>query len=108
MPFSALSMIGLAALAGNIATSPNLLMDFIRHADTGKDKVGTLIDAGAIRFKSILPIAVAAQIHAIYRVFRTQPMGSEPGRPHSRAADLAEWCARACGQCAIITWRTAV
>ncbi|NDR59689.1 efflux RND transporter permease subunit [Aliiruegeria sabulilitoris] len=63
-PFSAPSMIGFIALAGIIVRNSILLVDFIRHADPEKDKVETLIEAGAIRFKPILLTAVAAMIGA--------------------------------------------
>lgn len=63
-PFSAPSMIGFIALAGIIVRNSILLVDFIRHADPAKDKVETLIEAGAIRFKPILLTAVAAMIGA--------------------------------------------
>ncbi|MGV6849704.1 MAG: efflux RND transporter permease subunit [Marinibacterium sp.] len=64
-PFSAPSMIGFIALAGIIVRNSILLVDFIRHADPEKDKVETLIEAGAIRFKPILLTAVAAMIGAV-------------------------------------------
>ncbi|MCM2562259.1 efflux RND transporter permease subunit [Lutimaribacter sp. EGI FJ00015] len=63
-PFSAPSMIGFIALAGIIVRNSILLVDFIRHADPDKDKIETLIEAGAIRFKPILLTAVAAMIGA--------------------------------------------
>lgn len=63
-PFSAPSMIGFIALAGIIVRNSILLVDFIRHADPAKDKVETLLDAGAIRFKPILLTALAAMIGA--------------------------------------------
>ena len=63
-PFSAPSMIGFIALAGIIVRNSILLVDFIRHADPAKDKVETLIEAGAIRFKPILLTAIAAMIGA--------------------------------------------
>ncbi len=63
-PFSAPSMIGFIALAGIIVRNSILLVDFIRHADPEKDKIETLIEAGAIRFKPILLTAVAAMIGA--------------------------------------------
>lgn len=63
-PFSAPSMIGFIALAGIIVRNSILLVDFIRHADPTQDKVETLIEAGAIRFKPILLTAVAAMIGA--------------------------------------------
>ncbi|MDV7141223.1 efflux RND transporter permease subunit [Tropicimonas sp. TH_r6] len=63
-PFSAPSMIGFIALAGIIVRNSILLVDFIRHADPEKDKIETLIEAGAIRFKPILLTAIAAMIGA--------------------------------------------
>ena len=71
-PFSAPSMIGFIALAGIIVRNSILLVDFIRHADPEKDKVETLIEAGAIRFKPILLTAVAAMIGAA--VILTDPI----------------------------------
>ena len=71
-PFSAPSMIGFIALAGIIVRNSILLVDFIRHADTEKDKIETLIEAGAIRFKPILLTAVAAMIGAA--VILTDPI----------------------------------
>ncbi|THD84981.1 efflux RND transporter permease subunit [Aliigemmobacter aestuarii] len=64
-PFSATSMIGFIALAGIIVRNSILLVDFIRHADESKGKVGVLIEAGAIRFKPILLTAIAAMIGAV-------------------------------------------
>ncbi|WP_417241730.1 efflux RND transporter permease subunit [Celeribacter sp.] len=64
-PFSATSMIGFIALAGIIVRNSILLVDFIRNADEGVDKVQILIDAGAIRFKPILLTAIAAMIGAV-------------------------------------------
>ena len=49
-----------------------LLVDFIRHADPALDKIETLIEAGAIRFKPILLTAVAAMIGAA--VILTDPI----------------------------------
>ena len=49
-----------------------LLVDFIRHADPDADKIETLIEAGAIRFKPILLTAVAAMIGAA--VILTDPI----------------------------------
>lgn len=71
-PFSAPSMIGFIALAGIIVRNSILLVDFIRHADPEKDKVETLIEAGAIRFKPILLTAIAAMIGAA--VILTDPI----------------------------------
>lgn len=71
-PFSAPSMIGFIALAGIIVRNSILLVDFIRHSDPTKDKVETLIEAGAIRFKPILLTAVAAMIGAA--VILTDPI----------------------------------
>lgn len=71
-PFSAPSMIGFIALAGIIVRNSILLVDFIRHADPARDKVETLIEAGAIRFKPILLTAVAAMIGAA--VILTDPI----------------------------------
>ncbi len=71
-PFSAPSMIGFIALAGIIVRNSILLVDFIRHADPAKDKIDTLIEAGAIRFKPILLTAVAAMIGAA--VILTDPI----------------------------------
>ena len=64
-PFSATSMIGFIALAGIIVRNSILLVDFIRHADPGKDRLEVLIEAGAIRFKPILLTAIAAMIGAV-------------------------------------------
>ncbi len=64
-PFSAPSMIGFIALAGIIVRNSILLVDFIRHADPTVDKIETLIEAGAIRFKPILLTAIAAMIGAV-------------------------------------------
>jgi len=64
-PFSATSMIGFIALAGIIVRNSILLVDFIRHADPGREvTVETLIEAGATRFKPILLTAIAAMIGA--------------------------------------------
>jgi multidrug efflux pump subunit AcrB len=71
-PFSAPSMIGFIALAGIIVRNSILLVDFIRHADPNADKIETLIEAGAIRFKPILLTAVAAMIGAA--VILTDPI----------------------------------
>ncbi|MCE8554270.1 efflux RND transporter permease subunit [Ruegeria pomeroyi] len=71
-PFSAPSMIGFIALAGIIVRNSILLVDFIRHADPSLDKIETLIEAGAIRFKPILLTAVAAMIGAA--VILTDPI----------------------------------
>jgi multidrug efflux pump subunit AcrB len=71
-PFSAPSMIGFIALAGIIVRNSILLVDFIRHADPDADKIETLIEAGAIRFKPILLTAVAAMIGAA--VILTDPI----------------------------------
>ncbi|AAV94812.1 efflux RND transporter permease subunit [Ruegeria pomeroyi] len=71
-PFSAPSMIGFIALAGIIVRNSILLVDFIRHANPERDKIETLIEAGAIRFKPILLTAVAAMIGAA--VILTDPI----------------------------------
>ncbi len=71
-PFSAPSMIGFIALAGIIVRNSILLVDFIRHAAPGTDKVQVLLDAGAIRFKPILLTAIAAMIGAA--VILTDPI----------------------------------
>jgi multidrug efflux pump subunit AcrB len=71
-PFSATSMIGFIALAGIIVRNSILLVDFIRHADPGRDLTEVLIEAGAIRFKPILLTAVAAMIGAV--VILTDPI----------------------------------
>ena len=64
-PFSATSMIGFIALAGIIVRNSILLVDFIRHAEPGKEMTEVLIEAGAIRFKPILLTAIAAMIGAV-------------------------------------------
>lgn len=65
-PFSATSMIGFIALAGIIVRNSILLVDFVRHGQTGdlplKD---VLLEAGSIRFKPILLTALAAMIGAV-------------------------------------------
>jgi multidrug efflux pump subunit AcrB len=72
-PFSATSMIGFIALAGIIVRNSILLVDFIRHANTGdRPLVDILIEAGAIRFKPILLTAIAAMIGAV--VILTDPI----------------------------------
>lgn len=64
-PFSAPSMIGFIALAGIIVRNSILLVDFIRHANTGElPLTEILIEAGSIRFKPILLTALAAMIGA--------------------------------------------
>ncbi|GAL99318.1 hypothetical protein SP5_001_00170 [Sphingomonas parapaucimobilis NBRC 15100] len=66
-------MIGFIALAGIIVRNSILLVDFIRHGrppDRALREV--LIEAGAIRFKPILLIALAAMIGAA--VILTDPI----------------------------------
>jgi len=64
-PFTATSMIGLLALAGNIARNPFWLVDFIRHgAAPGRPLREVLLDAGATRFRPIVLTALAAMIGA--------------------------------------------
>lgn len=64
-PFTATSMIGFIALAGIIVRNSILLVDFIRHAQTGSKPLReVLIEAGSIRFKPILLTALAAMIGA--------------------------------------------
>ena len=72
-PFTATSMIGFIALAGIIVRNSILLVDFIRHAQTGGRPLrDVLLDAGAIRFKPILLTALAAMIGAA--VILTDPI----------------------------------
>jgi multidrug efflux pump subunit AcrB len=55
-PFTATSMIGFIALAGIIVRNSILLVDFIRHgARPGLTLREVLLEAGAIRFRPILP-----------------------------------------------------
>jgi multidrug efflux pump subunit AcrB len=69
-PFTATSMIGFIALAGIIVRNSILLVDFIRHADTGgKSLREVLLEAGSIRFKPILLTALAAMIGASVILF---------------------------------------
>jgi len=64
-PFTAASMIGFIALADIIVRNSILLVDFIRHGRTPDRPLReVLIEAGAIRFKPILLIALAALIGA--------------------------------------------
>ena len=63
--FTATSMIGFIALAGIIVRNSILLVDFIRHAQSGDRPLrDVLLEAGAIRFKPILLTAAAAMIGA--------------------------------------------
>jgi multidrug efflux pump subunit AcrB len=72
-PFTATSMIGFIALAGIIVRNSILLVDFIRHAQTGDRPLrDVLIEAGAIRFKPIVLTALAAMIGAA--VILTDPI----------------------------------
>jgi multidrug efflux pump subunit AcrB len=58
-------MLGFIALAGIIVRNSILLVDFIRHGRTPDRPLReVLIEAGAIRFKPILLIALAALIGA--------------------------------------------
>jgi multidrug efflux pump subunit AcrB len=69
-PFSATSMIGFIALAGIIVRNSILLVDFIRHAQTGDRPLrDVLLEAGAIRFKPIVLTAAAAMIGAAVILF---------------------------------------
>ena len=69
-PFSATSMIGFIALAGIIVRNSILLLDFIRHAQTGERPLReVLLEAGAIRFKPIVLTALAAMIGAAVILF---------------------------------------
>jgi multidrug efflux pump subunit AcrB len=69
-PFSATSMIGFIALAGIIVRNSVLLVDFIRHAQTGDRPLrDVLLEAGAIRFKPIVLTAAAAMIGAAVILF---------------------------------------
>ena len=64
-PFTATSMIGFIALAGIIVRNSILLVDFVRHgAGSGKTLREMLLDAGAVRFKPILLMALSAMIGA--------------------------------------------
>jgi multidrug efflux pump subunit AcrB len=64
-PFTATSMIGFIALAGIIVRNSILLVDFIRHGQTGGRSLrDVLLDAGAIRFRPILLTALSAMIGA--------------------------------------------
>ncbi len=66
-------MIGFIALAGIIVRNSILLVDFIRHGRTPDRALReVLIEAGAIRFKPILLIALAAMIGAA--VILTDPI----------------------------------
>ncbi|MFZ3005728.1 MAG: efflux RND transporter permease subunit [Phenylobacterium sp.] len=72
-PFTATSMIGFIALAGIIVRNSILLVDFIRHSQTGDRPLReVLIEAGAIRFKPIVLTAAAAMIGAA--VILTDPI----------------------------------
>ena len=72
-PFTATSMIGFIALAGIIVRNSILLVDFIRHSQTGERSLReVLLDAGAIRFKPIVLTAAAAMIGAA--VILTDPI----------------------------------
>ena len=70
--FTATSMIGFIALAGIIVRNSILLVDFIRHgqsggqADRGMTLRQVLVEAGAVRFKPILLTAIAAMIGAAF------------------------------------------
>ena len=69
-PFSATSMIGFIALAGIIVRNSILLVDFIRHSQTGERPLReVLLEAGAIRFKPIVLTALAAMIGAAVILF---------------------------------------
>ncbi|MDP1875755.1 efflux RND transporter permease subunit [Phenylobacterium sp.] len=69
-PFSATSMIGFIALAGIIVRNSILLVDFIRHAQTGDRPLrDVLLEAGSIRFKPIVLTAAAAMIGAAVILF---------------------------------------
>ncbi|WP_300576143.1 efflux RND transporter permease subunit [Phenylobacterium sp.] len=69
-PFTATSMIGFIALAGIIVRNSILLVDFIRHAQTGDRPLrDVLLEAGAIRFKPIVLTAAAAMIGAAVILF---------------------------------------
>ncbi len=69
-PFSATSMIGFIALAGIIVRNSILLVDFIRHSQTGDRPLReVLLEAGAIRFKPIVLTALAAMIGAAVILF---------------------------------------
>ena len=58
-PFSATSMIGLIALAGIIVRNSILLVDFVSHNRNGEMRMlDVLLEAGAIRFKTILLTAM--------------------------------------------------
>ncbi len=72
-PFTATSMIGFIALAGIIVRNSILLVDFIRHSQTGDRPLReVLLEAGAIRFKPIVLTAAAAMIGAA--VILTDPI----------------------------------
>ena len=72
-PFTATSMIGFIALAGIIVRNSILLVDFIRHTQTGDRPLReVLLEAGAIRFKPIVLTAAAAMIGAA--VILTDPI----------------------------------
>ena len=72
-PFTATSMIGFIALAGIIVRNSILLVDFIRHSQTGGRPLReVLLEAGAIRFKPIVLTAAAAMIGAA--VILTDPI----------------------------------
>ena len=72
-PFTATSMIGFIALAGIIVRNSILLVDFIRHSQTGGRALrDVLLEAGAIRFKPIVLTAAAAMIGAA--VILTDPI----------------------------------
>ena len=69
-PFTATSMIGFIALAGIIVRNSILLVDFIRHSQTGGRPLReVLLEAGAIRFKPIVLTALAAMIGATVILF---------------------------------------
>ena len=69
-PFTATSMIGFIALAGIIVRNSILLVDFIRHSQTGARPLReVLLEAGAIRFKPIALTALAAMIGAAVILF---------------------------------------
>lgn len=69
-PFTATSMIGFIALAGIIVRNSILLVDFIRHSQTGGRPLReVLLEAGAIRFKPIVLTALAAMIGAAVILF---------------------------------------
>jgi hypothetical protein len=64
-PFTATSMIGFIALAGIIVRNSILLVDFIRHGrQPDRSLRDVLLEAGAVRFKPILLMALAAMIGA--------------------------------------------